>query len=131
MFRRDLLLAEIQKLSLALSRLIGLKEEDKGLQLEKEMDELLEKDFGILYTDLLQSGDADFTEFLKEKNFTPEKLDMLSQLLFLRIDPDVKDKPGQKELAGKLLLIYGYLEQNHQIINMLNIGRQQTLKTYL
>lgn len=131
MFRRDLLLAEIQKLSLALSRLIGLKEEDKGLQLEQEMDELLEKDFGILYTDLLQSGNADFNEFLKEKNFSPEKLDMLSQLLFLRIDPDVKDKPGQKELADKLLLIYSYLERNHQIINMLNIGRQQSLKTYL
>lgn len=130
MYRRDLLLAEIQQLSLALSRLMGLKEQDKKLELEAALEALLEKEFEIFYADFMASSRNELNVFFQEKNFPAEKLDILSQLLFLKIDPG-SPSVVQQALMLRLLLIYDYLEDQHQVINILNIKRQQDIKKYL
>jgi hypothetical protein len=130
MYRRDLLTAEIQKLAQALAKLMGLKQEGKLEEADRGIDELLENDFGILYTDLLQSSLQDFEVFLQEKDFPAEKMDFFSQLLHLKFNKEDLSI-GNISLAQKLKLIYQILELKHHVINMINIGRQKSIEQYL
>lgn len=129
MYRRDLLTAEIQKLAQALARIMGLKLQGKLEEAAEGIDELLENDFGILYPDLIKAN-LDFSAFLSDKDFAAEKLDLFSQVLYLRFDPSVKDE-AIKSLAEKLILIYQTLENKFHVINMINIERQQKTQQYL
>jgi hypothetical protein len=130
MYRRDLLTAEIQKLAQALARIMGLRLQGKLVEAEQGIDDILENDFGILYPDLLKCNIADFGSFLIERDFPVEKLDLFSQLLYLRFDPLVLAEDN-KSLAEKLLLIYQILENKFHVINMINIDRQQKTQQYL
>jgi hypothetical protein len=130
MYRRDLLTAEIQKLAQALAKLMGLKQEGKLEEAGRAIDELLENDFGILYTDLLSSSLEDFDLFLQQKDFPSEKLDFFSQLLYLKFnteDPTIENI----SLAKKLKLIYQTLEIKHHVVNMISIRRQKSIEQYL
>lgn len=130
MYRRDLLTAEIQKLAQALARIMGLKQQGKLEEAENEIDDLLENDFGILFTDLLSCSGTDFAEFLTQKKFPSEKLDMFSQILYLKFNsPMVNDE--NKSVAEKLQLIYQILEKEHHVVNMINLGRQKSIEQYL
>lgn len=130
MLRRDLLMAEIQKLSLALTKLNGLKEQDKGLEIESALDVLVEQGFGISYEAFLNQSESDLLLLLSDKNLPAAQLDLYSQLLYVALDFNTRS-PEQVALAEKLVLIYNYLEKNHQVINMLNISRQRDLTAYL
>lgn len=130
MYKRDLITAEIQKLGQALSRLLGLKTDGKEEEANNGLQEVLEQDFGILYTDLIACEDTDFTAYLQEKNFPSEKLDIFSQLLYLKFNPAERNEENDS-LAEKLQLIYQDLEVKHRVINMINIGRQKTINQYL
>ena len=130
MYKRDLITAEIQKLSQALARILGLKEQGKLEEADHGLDEILENDFGILYTDLLASDTDDFNLFLTEKNFPAEKLDMFSQFLYLKFNM-AETSASSLSVALKLQLIYDLLEMRHHVINMINLGRQKTVKQYI
>ncbi|CAM4332113.1 hypothetical protein SAMN06265348_11012 [Pedobacter westerhofensis] len=130
MYRRDLLTAEIQKLAQALARLMGLKQEGKLEEADKGIDELLENDFGILFTDVLNSSLEDFELFLQQKDFAAEKLDFFSQLLYLKFST-VNLTKENRSLAHKLKLIYQILEIKHHVVNMISIGRQKSIEQYL
>jgi len=130
MYRRDLLTAEIQKLAQALAKLMGLKQEGKLEEADRGIDELLENDFGILYTDLLQSSLEDFEVFLQQKDFPAEKLDFFSQLLYLKFNKEDLSTENIS-LAKKLKLIYQILEIKHHVVNMISIGRQNSIEQYL
>ena len=123
-------MAEIQKLAQALARLLSLKQQGKQVEAEQGIDELLETDFGILFTDLIQSSEDDFEAFLMAKDFSAEKLDMLSQLLYLRFETE-ELSPANLSIAQHLKLIYQTLETKHRVVNMVNIGRQKNVLLYL
>jgi len=130
MYRRDLLTAEIQKLAQALARIMGLKQLGKLEEAELGIDDMLENDFGILFSDLLDSTPDDFSLFLSDKDFPSEKLDMFSQVLYLKFDPTITDTQ-HTAVAQKLQLIYRLLETKHHVVNMINIGRQKSIEQYL
>jgi hypothetical protein len=130
MYRRDLLTAEIQKLAQALARLMGLKQLGKLEEVDKGIDELLENDFGILFSDLINCSPDDFEAFLQQQNFPSEKLDMFSQLLYIKFNAENLTKENIS-LAEKLKLIYQTLEIKHHVVNMINLGRQKSITQYL
>lgn len=130
MYRRDLLTAEIQKLAQALAKIMGLKQQGEPEEADNGIDIMLQQDFGILYSDLLACSPEDFTAFLTEKDFPAEKLDIFSQLLYLKFNPSTETEEN-KSVAQKLQLIYQTLEVKHHVINMINIGRQKGIVQYL
>lgn len=130
MYRRDLLTAEIQKLAQALAKLMGLKQEGKLEAAGLAIDELLENDFGMLSGELLSCSTEDFETFLQQKDFPAEKLDFLSQLLYLKFNTEDLSIENIS-LANKLKLIYQTLEIKHHVVNMISIGRQKSIEQYL
>lgn len=130
MYRRDLLTAEIQRLAEALARILGLKKDGKTEEAENRLNEIFENEFGILYSDLLNCELNDFETFLQEKNFPSEKLDLFSQFLYLKFNPQDKTKES-RSLAEKIKLTYTTLEVKHHVINMINLDRQKTIQQYI
>ena len=130
MYKRDLITAEIQKLSQAIARILGLKQEGRLEEADNGLNEMLESDFGILFSDLVACDDTDFMAFLTEKNFPPEKLEILSQVLYIKFNTAELIKE-HKSVAEKLQLTYQTLEVKHHVVNMNNLIRQKTVKDYL
>ncbi|MBB5638695.1 hypothetical protein HDF26_004912 [Pedobacter cryoconitis] len=130
MYKRDLITAEIQKLSQAIARILGLKQEGKLEEADNGLNEMLEADFGILFSDLVSCDPTDFMAFLTEKNFPAEKLEILSQVLYIKFG--IIEQPAErKSVAEKLQLTYETLEVKHHVVNMNNLSRQKTVKDYL
>jgi hypothetical protein len=130
MYKRDLIKLEIQKLSQAIARILGLKKEGRLEEADNGLNEMLESDFGILFSDLVACDDTDFMAFLTEKNFPSEKLEILSQVLYIKFS--AAELPGEhKSVAEKLQLTYQTLEVKHHVVNMNNLSRQKTVKDYL
>lgn len=130
MYRRDLLTAEIQKLGLALARIMGLRQEGKLEEADNGLDEVFEKEFGILFSDLTACSMTDFTLFLTDKEFPADKLDMFSQFLYLKFNP-ASAAAHTLSIAEKLQLIYQQLEVKHHVVNMINLSRQKTVEQYI
>ncbi len=130
MLRRDFLQAEIQKLAQVLARIIGLKTEGKLLEAENISKETLDKNFGLQWDILLSMPIEDFHNFLKSKNYPPEKLDILSQLLFENVLP-LNNTVEIKVIFYKILEIFNLMEEEHHFQSLSNIERIKTITTFL
>jgi hypothetical protein len=130
MYRRDLLTAEIQRLTQALARIIGLKQQGKTEDVENALHEVFEKEFGIEFKDLLSSDLTTFEAVMNQKQFPSEKLDLFSQFLYLTFNTG-KSQVEDKAIALKLQWLYQTLEQKHHMINMINLDRQKTIQQYI
>jgi hypothetical protein len=130
MYRRDLLTAEIQRLTQALARIIGLKQQGKTEDVENALHEVFEKEFGIEFKDLLSSDLTTFEAVMNQKQFPSEKLDLFSQFLYLTFNTG-KSQVEDKAISLKLQWLYQTLEQKHHIINMINLDRQKTIQQYI
>lgn len=130
MYKRDLITVEIQKLAEVLAKILGLKIELLWDKAELLFKQTIENDFGlpleVLYTDNLST----FEKWLAECNLPPEKLEMLSQFIFNKIDEEA-DQDQTKSLAQKLDLIYQTLITKHHIVYMVNLDRQKQITQFL
>lgn len=130
MYRRDLITAEIEKLAQVLARIIGLKTELKLKEAEDLFNETLISSFGLDRSLLLESNTEGFTNWLKLANLNAEKLNALSDFLYSELD--FENNPVQSNLfAQKLNLVYQYLIDEHQIVHLINLGRQKMIQQYL
>ncbi len=130
MLRRDLLTAEIKKLAEALARILGLKKEGKTEEADVQLQEMLEREYGLSYKDLYGLHHADFMELLHKAQFPAEKLDVLTQILYSIFEPAKQDKENQA-VATKLQSVYQLLVTEYRIINMINLERETVIKNYL
>jgi hypothetical protein len=130
MYRRDLLTAEIQRLAQALARIMGLQQQGKTEEVQNGLEEVFEKEFGIVFQDLLNINLSEFETILNLKEFPAEKLDYFSQFLYLTFNTG-KSPAYNRAIALKLQWLYHTLEQKHHIINMINLDRQKTIQQYI
>jgi hypothetical protein len=130
MYRRDLILAEIQKLAQVLARIVGLKLEGKTTEAEELFAESLQKDFEISLEDLLSNDTEAFETSLLLDSYTAEKLEMLSQFIYEQFRTPAEDIQKQA-FAEKLLMIYRVLESKYHIVSMTNLDRQKNVLQYL
>jgi hypothetical protein len=130
MYRRDLILAEIQKLAQVLARIMGLKLEGKTNEAEELFAESLQKDFEISLEDLFSNDAEAFETSLLRHSYTAEKLEMLSQFIYEQFRTSANDIRKQA-IADKILIIYQLLESKYHIVNMTNLDRQKKVLQYL
>jgi len=128
MYRKDLITAEIQKLSAVLARIMGLKLEGKLEDAKVIFDETMEKSFH-LSTDLINGNDfSAFENWITLSDLAPEKLDLLSEFLYYELG---LSEARNKAIAPKLNLVYQFLADKHKIVHLVNLHRQKTIQQYL
>ena len=130
MYRRDLITAEIEKLAQVLARIMGLKTELKLKEAEDLFNETLNSSFGLNPSILLENDTEGFTNWLKKSNLNAEKLNALTDFLYSELD--FENNPITSNLfAQKLNLIYQSLIDDHQVVHLINLGRQKMIQQYL
>lgn len=130
MYRKDLITAEIERLAQVLARIMGLKVELRLKEAEILFDETLLAGFGLPKSLLLDVDVEPFLAWLEQANLAPEKLNTLTDFLFSELD--FERNPIISQLyAQKLNLIYQFLVDRHQIVHLINMGRQKYIQQYL
>lgn len=130
MYRKDLITSEIEKLAQVLARIIGLKTELKLKEAEDLLNETLQSSFGLDKSLLFDIDIQPFSDWLNSANLNAEKLNSLSDFLFS--DLDFEQNPINSQLlAQKLNLVYQFLSEKHQIVHLINLGRQKYIQQYI
>ncbi|TKB98099.1 hypothetical protein [Pedobacter cryotolerans] len=130
MYRKDLITSEIERLAQVLARIMGLKVELKLKEAELLFEETLLSGFGLTKSLLLAIDNEPFSTWLKQADLAPEKLNTLTDFLFSELD--FEGNPILSQLyAQKLNLIYQFLVDRHQIVHLINMGRQKYIQQYI
>jgi len=130
MLMRDLILAEVEKLSLILARLVGLKEDGKQAEFIQLAENTALKEYGIAWEQLLDMPPHDFETWLPQQLMSVDKLDALAQLLFLHSEPLSTGADTIINLR-KALMIYDLLEQKHHWQSLDNINRRKKIENFI
>lgn len=130
MYRKDLITSEIERLAQVLARIMGLKVELRLKEAEILFDETLLAGFGLPKSLLLDVDVEPFLAWLEQANLAPEKLNTFTDFLFSELD--FERNPIISQLyAQKLNLIYQFLVDRHQIVHLINMGRQKYIQQYI
>jgi hypothetical protein len=129
-YKRDLITTEIEKLAEVLARIIGLKKELRLNEADILFDETLASSFQLEKKLLITPDTESFIEWLGNSKLGPEKLNILSDFLFSKLDFE-NDVIVSPLIAKKLDLIYTFLANQHQIVHLINLGRQKYIQQYI
>ncbi|MGV3706749.1 MAG: hypothetical protein ACO1NU_15350 [Arcticibacter sp.] len=130
MIRKDFIEAEIQKLALVLAKILGLKNDgnvDEGIDTAFEA---LSESFGLSREDLEQTPVEDFQAHLETKAYSPEKLNLMAQLMFESVYP-FQEVDETFVILHKTAAILNMLETVHHQQSFENIARREQINTFL
>jgi hypothetical protein len=130
MFQRDFLLNEARKFAEMLAKLMGLKAEGKIVEFNQQAGNLLQKEYDTTLEYLLSLSIDDFRYEITESNYSVEKLNALSQILYVFAEP-FNDDDETASLLKKVLIIFEALEQKYHYQSFDNITKQNIIYHYL
>lgn len=130
MIRKDFIEAEIQKLAQIIAKILGLKNEgqlDTALELSQKT---LAENFGF-DKQFLETGTVEeFEVQLKNRNYSPEKLSTLVQILFESSYP-FQDTEECISIMHKTAFVLNYLETEHHQQSFENLSRREMIDNFL
>ncbi|MBC7913880.1 MAG: hypothetical protein H7Y07_07135 [Pyrinomonadaceae bacterium] len=130
MIRKDFIEAEIQKLAQIIAKILGLKNEgqlDTALELSQKT---LAENFGF-DKQFLETGTVEeFQTQLKNRNYSPEKLSTLVQILFESSYP-FQDTEECISIMHKTAFVLNYLETEHHQQSFENLSRREMIDNFL
>lgn len=130
MIRKDFMEAEIQKLAQVLAKILGLKNDgnvDEGINTAFET---LADSFGLSREDLEQAPVDDFQAYLADKSYSPEKLNLMAQLMFETVYP-FQEVEETFLILHKTAAVINLLETVHHQQSFENIARREQINTFL
>jgi hypothetical protein len=130
MYKRDILLDEIEKFALLLARLMGLKTEGKADEFTQLAENIMLKEYNIPLPELLGLTLKEFEVRLSGENYSADKLDALAQLLYLNSESFTASVETMLSLQ-KTLFIFDLLEQTHHRQSFENINKRNHIYQFL
>jgi len=129
MFQRDFIMNEARKFALILAKLLGLKAEGEYEEYLKYFNEVLDEEYNAELEDLLNLDEEDFKKRLIDAGYTAEKLNALSQMLYVFAEPFT---PGEETsaLLKKVMVIFNLLETEHHYESFDNITKRNVIHQY-
>lgn len=129
MFQRDFIMNEARKFALILAKLLGLKAESEYDEYFKYFNEVLDEEYNAELQELLKLDEEDFKKRLIDAGYTPEKLNALSQMLYVFAEPFTADEETSA-LLKKVMVIFDLLEKEHHYESFDNITKRQVIYNY-
>ena len=130
MYRRDLIVAEIQKLAQVLAKIIDLKLEGKVEEAQTLTEKILSEELILGSEPLNTILPRDFESLLLDKQYSAEKLDLLSKLIFESATP-FKQRPEHRNRLRLILIIYDVLEKIHHTQSFGNLAARSAIEKFL
>jgi ABC-type transport system involved in cytochrome c biogenesis ATPase subunit len=129
MFQRDFIMNEARKFALILAKLLGLKAEGEYEEYLKYFNEVLDEEYNEELAELIKLNDEDFKTRLINAGYTSEKLNALSQILYLFAEPFTADEETSA-LLKKVMVIFDLLETEHHSESFDNITKRNVIYKY-
>lgn len=129
MFQRDFIMNEARKFALILAKLLGLKAEGEYEDYLKYFNEVLDEEYNEELAELIKLNDEDFKTRLIKAGYTPEKLNALSQILYIFAEPFTADEETSA-LLKKVMVIFDLLETEHHYESFDNITKRNVIYKY-
>ncbi|MEO3404035.1 hypothetical protein AAFN85_09040 [Mucilaginibacter sp. CAU 1740] len=128
--QKDFILREIEKIVYSITRLAGFKNATNPEAFDQYADQMLQEEYDINLPALLELSTDDFELLLDDRNYSPEKLDALAQLLYMYYEPFVVN---DETLIGlqKIISIFNRLEKRHHRTSFENINKRDTIYQFL
>ena len=128
--QKDFILREIEKIVYSITRLAGFKNSANPEAFDQLANQMLQDEYDINLPALLELSNDDFELLLDDRNYSPEKLDALAQLLYMYYEPFVVN---DETLAGlqKIISIFNRLEKKHHRTSFENINKLDTIYQFL
>ncbi|OOQ57696.1 hypothetical protein [Mucilaginibacter pedocola] len=123
MYQRDYLLNEARKMALLLAKLMGLKAEEKEEEYRQYFNEVLQDEYNHELDTLLQADTEKFKNLLLSANYSSEKLNALSQMLYVFAEPFKADEETAA-ILNKVLVIFDVLESEHHYESFDNLTKR-------
>lgn len=127
MLKRDSLTAQMQQLSQVLAKVKRLIIEDNELEANEIVVSNLLDYFSLHTNDLFILSDEEFIEYLKEKEFKPEEVNMLAYFIDEYAGLQAK-LSNQLLLYQKLIRIFDFLERELLFVSFDHIARRSILE---
>ena len=128
MIRRDLLKAEIERLTQVLAKIMGLKLSGDFSPAQDLFNDSVEHYFSLPVSVLENQNNSVFVEWIENSNLPAEKLDSLSEFLYYELGVNTD---RNRLIAPKLNTVYQILAKKHKIVHLVNFHRQEIIKQYL
>ena len=129
MFQKDFMLDEARKFAALLAKLMGLKVEGNYAEFDHQLSDILQKEYDTNLENLSTLSEAEFSAKIQSGSYSVEKLNALSQLLYMFAEPFKHDEETQL-LLKKVLSIFDLLEQKHHYESFENIDKRKTIYKY-
>jgi hypothetical protein len=126
MFQKDFMLNEVQKFAELLAKLMGLKAEGNYAEFNHHLNNILQKEYETDLENLLALNEAEFLETIQGSTYSAEKINALSQILYVFAEPFKTDNETQL-LLKKVLAIFDLLEQKYHYSSFENIDKRKTI----
>jgi len=127
---KDYIVREIEKLSVTLAGLMGLKASDKEEEFMQLADAVLLNEYGINLSKLLELNTDDFKCLPEKGNYKAGKLDFLAQLLYLHCGP-FSENPVIVATLEKVIVIFDLSETKYHWQSFENIGKRNLISQFL
>jgi hypothetical protein len=129
MLRRDYMLNEARKLAELIAKLLGLKAEGSYAEYSQLLNDTLQKEYDTDAEHLVALYEEDFKTKIADADYSTEKLNALSQLLYMFAQP-FKADAETRTLLNKVLAIFDLLEQKHAYQSFENLDKQKIIHQY-
>jgi len=129
MLQRDYLLNEARKFALILAKLMGLKTESSNEEYEQYFNEVLQDEYNTELDSLLRASEADFINLVKNAGYCAEKLNALSQMLYVFAEPfEATDETAA--ILKKVLVLFDELETQHHYESFENLNKRNHIYSF-
>ncbi|MBE9585746.1 hypothetical protein IM792_14920 [Mucilaginibacter sp. JRF] len=123
------MLNEARKIALLLARLLGLKVDGKFDEFNTAFDDALLNEYNIETEKLLALTEDEFKAQVSAADYSTEKLNALSQLLYMYAEPFEADEETVL-LLKKVMIIFDLLETDHHYESFENLDKRSTIYRY-
>jgi hypothetical protein len=129
MYKRDLVVDEARRMALVIAKLLGIKAAGTEDDYKQEFNNVLESEYNTELEKLLALTEDDFNTLIKSNTYSSEKLNALSQMLYVFAEP-FKADDETRLLLKKVLAIFDLLEQKYHFQSFDNLTKQNAIYRY-
>lgn len=123
------MLNEARKCAELLAKLIGLKAQGNYAAFNDQLNDILQKEYDADLENILALSEVEFIARIKFATYSIEKLNALSQILYMFAEPFKQNEETQL-LLNKVLAIFDLLEQKYHYESFENISKRKAIYNY-
>lgn len=116
-------------MALIIAKLLGLKAAGDYKAYKTEFDNVLESEYNTELENLLALNPQEFDELIKSEKYSSEKLNALSQMLYVFAQP-FEQNEETKILLNKVMAIFDVLEEKYHFQSFDNLTKRNAIFRY-